>query len=481
MKIPFGPFEPDKSEFNPAVSGDVTNVLPVANGWGPMPALIEVSDALPSACMGAALVRTSAGSYKILAGTASGLYELNNADYSWTDITGTSGPYNATDRWTFTRYGNKVMIHQINDPIQQYDIDAGGDVTDLGGNPPNARYSWVAGDFLVLGNLSGTGGERQVQWSGVNDAEHWTIGSKGADYQELPEGGDILGGFGDQGGFFVMQREGMQYFPFALNTKFVFGRTVVNPTKGAISARSLVNIGNGRFFYLSEDGFFSDMDRKPIGAERVDSWFLNQLDATSIADVQGASDPFQKMVWWSFMTSDQGRLMLGYDWQLDRWCTSDLVVGDLIPLTTLGMTWDGLDSFFADIADAIAPFDSRFTVGGRPTLATFNSDNKLCYFAGANLTATLTTNFVELIPGSRSFVGGVRVTTDAPSLTITDTMLDYHGGTETVSSSSSINRAGLVPMRCDARLHKFTLNIPEETVWSIISDIDVPAIPSGQQ
>jgi hypothetical protein len=481
LKIPFGPFEPDKSQFDPSASPDVVNALPVVSGWGPMPGLMTLSEALPAACLGACFVRTSTGTLKTIAATATGIYELNNTDYSWTDITGTSGPYNADERWSFTRFGDLLIIHQINDPIQVYDINSGGDVTDLGGTPPNAKYSWVAGDFLVLGNLTGTAGERTVRWSGYNDPEAWVLGEKGADFQELPEGGEIVAGFGDRGGFYVIQREGMQYFPFALETGYTFARTVLNPNQGSVSARSVVNIGSGQFFYLSEDGFFSGANRRPIGAERVDKWFMSQLDAAYIQDVQGSADPYEKMVWWSYKSQSGARKMLGYDWQLDRWCRSDLSIGDVIPLVTLGVTWDALDDLYDSIEDAAASFDSRLFLGGRPTLATFDDQNRLSFFAGVNLEAVFKTGYAQMDSLSRAFVNGCRVTTDANSLTVLDTVKDYHGATATDSATSSMNRAGLVPTRVDGRLHRFTVTVPEGADWSILSDIDVNAQPSGQQ
>lgn len=481
MRVPFGPFEPDKSLFNGSASGNIVNAVPVAGGWGPLKGLDAISASLGALCMGAIWVVTSTGTTRIIAATASQIFELNNTDYTWIDITGSSGPYSATERWTFTRFGDMLLIHQMNNPIQKYDINVGGSVSDLGGNPPQAKYSWVAGDFVVLGNLSDVAGERKVRWCGYNDAESWTIGIKGADYQELPEGGEVFAGFGDRGGFYVIQRQGMQYFPFSLDSGFTFTRTVINPTQGTVAPRSVVSIGGGRFFFLSEDGFFADAERKPIGAERVDRWFYQQVDPGSISDVQGAVDPYDKMVWWSYQASNGTKYRLGYDWQLDRWCRSDLPIGDLIPLVTIGVTWDGLDELYANIDLATVTFDSSSLLGGRPTLATFNSNNELCFFRGGNLLATFETSFVQPDDLARSFVNGARVTTDARNFTVTDTVIGYHGDTPVTSATAVPNRAGLVPFRSDGRLHKQTLAITAGESWTIVSDIDVSAVPSGQQ
>ncbi|ANK73733.1 hypothetical protein FA04_14555 [Ensifer adhaerens] len=483
MNIPFPPFEPDKSPFDIASSDNVVNALPVADGWGPMPGLTEITQALSDECRGAVYVRTAAGNYIIIAGTETGLYQLDTTDFSWTDISGPSAPYAVPlqDSWTFTRFGDKLVAHNLTDAIQVFDIEAGGTFADLAGSPPRAKYSWVSGDFLVLGYLEGAAGEKTIRWSGINDIEHWVIGKKGSDVQELPEGDEIMGGFGEQGGFTVIQRNAMQFFPFAPSSGFTFTRQVLNPKQGTLAPRSIVSMGPGLFFYLSEDGFFGGVDRKPIGAERVDRWFLDQIDQTYLADVQGVADPFEKIVWWKYRVANGDYYRLGYDWQLDRWCTTDLQVGEMVALATPAITWDGLDAFYANIDAAIEPFDSRLFSGGRPTFATFTSDNKLAYFTGPNLEATIDTAVVEIDGMARAFVNGARVITDATGFTLADGAYGYHGDSVTWSTANAANRAGLVPFRSDGRLHKFRLVISDGTTWSIASAVNANAQPSGEQ
>lgn len=484
MNIPFPPFEPDKSPYDVASSNNVVNALPVANGWGPMAGLTTISAALGSECLGATYVRTAAGNYEVIAGTRTALYRLNTTDYTWTNISGPAAPYGVplNDYWTMTRYGDQLVIHNLTDAIQVYDVGSGGVCATLAGSPPKAKYSWVAGDFLVLGYLEGTDGEKTVRWSGLNDIEHWTIGKNGADLQVLPEGDEVMGGFGEQGGFTVIQRAGMQYFPFAPSSGFTFTRTVLNPKQGTLAPRSIVSIGPGRFFYLSEDGFFGGVERQPIGAERVDRWFLDQVDQTYLADVQGVADPFEKIVWWKYRTPGGSYNRLGYDWQLDRWCTTDLQVGEMVALATPGITWDGLDLLYATIDAVDEPYDSRVFTGGRPTFATFTTDNKLAYFTGSNLAATIDTAEVEMDDMLRSFVSSARVITDATGFTLQDGVQAFHGDTITWSTANSAHsRTGLVPFRSDGRLHKFRLAIPEATVWSIASSANVNAQPSGEQ
>lgn len=484
MRILLPPFEPDKSLFDASVSSSVINALPAAKGWKPMPSANEISQALPAACLGATYVRTASGTYRIIACTQTRIYELNTTDYTWTDISGTGAPFTGPsqgDAWTMTRFGGFLVIHNLNDAIRVYDIEAGGNTTVLGGSPPNAKYSWVSGDFLVLGYTSETNGQKMVRWSELNNISSWRLGKNGADYQELPEGDEIMGGFAAQGGFIVVQRSAMQFFPFAPASGYTFTRTVLNPRYGAIAPRSIVSLGDGRFFYLSEDGFFSGADRQAIGAERVDAYLLQQMDTTYLQDVQGTADPYEKMVWWRYRLPSGEFRLLGYDWQLDRWCTSDLAVGEMVALATPALTWDGLSTLYATIDDVTEAFDSRLFTGGRPTFATFTSNNKLAYFTGSSLEAVFETAQVEPSPTARAFCKGSRLITNATTFTVEHGTAPHHGAAITYATASSPNRAYYCPHRGDGRLHKFRATIPAGTSWSEASALEVDFKTTGLQ
>lgn len=483
MRIALPAFAPDRSLFDTSVSQYVINALPAAKGWKPFPGLVEITQSLGSECKGAAYVRTAAGVYNIIACTQTAIFLLNTTDYSWTDISGTSGPYTGPsdqEAWTLTRFGDQLVIHNYNDPTQVYDIEAGGVVIDLAG-APQAKYSWVSGDFLVMGHLNEANGQKRIKWCEVNNIASWRVKKNGCDYQELPEGDEVMGGFGSQGGFTVIQRNAMQYFPFAPSSGFTFTRTVINNTHGAIAPRSIVSVGPEQFFYLSEDGFFSGAARQPIGAERVDQWLLDNIDQTYLQDVQGAADPFEKIVWWRFRTPTNTYRLLGYDWQLDQWCTSDLEVNEMVALTTPGITWDGLDTLYATIDDVDVPFDSRVFTGGRPTFATFTSGFKLAWFTGSNLEAVIETGQVEPDVRRRVYCNGCRVHTDATTVAVEHGTAAYHGAAISYGASSTINRAGFIPLRGDGRLHKFRVTIPAGASWTVASSLEADFKITGAQ
>lgn len=480
--IPFPPFEPDRSPYQ-MISGDnLKNCLPVADGWGPMPDLVTISLALPSACKGAVYVRDASGDFTTIAGTATRLYKLNTATYAWDDISGPSAPYAVplNDTWTFTRFGNRLIAHHLGNVVQVYDINAPATFTNLAGSPPVAKYSWVAGEFLVFGYLDAE--PNYIQWSGVNDITFWTIGQRGADKQQLPTGEEVVGGIGDQMGAIVAQRGAMRYMRFAPETGYTFTISTANDKRGVVAPKSLVSIGPGQFVYLSEDGFFSGAEGTPIGAERVDSWFISQIDIDYLQDVVGVADPYQKIVWWQFQTPTGSKLALGWDWQLNRWCYTDQAFEIMVAMVTPALTWDGMDALYASFDVANIPFDARLLAGGRPTFAAFTTDHKLAYFSGENKAAVMETAEIELNEGMRTFVNGARVKSDATAFTVEVGQSDYHGGLMTYKAAATPStRTKKVSLRCSGRLHRFRLNLAAGAMWSVVEGITPSGVIEGEQ
>ena len=456
------------------------NVIPARDGWRPMPGLAEITSALGEACLGAVSVRKNDGTYIMIAGTETGIYRLDTSDYTWDDISGASAPFSvpAGDRWTFTSYGTKLIAHSLGDDPQVYDVEAGGTFGPLGGTPPRAKYSVVAGEFLVFLHLDGE--PDTVQWSGLGDIEEWVPGEKGSDKQRLPSGGDVVGGIGDERGALVIQRTAMRYMQFAPSSGYTFTIAPANEERGAISPLSIVQIGPGDFLYLSEDGFYRGIAGQPIGGDKVDRWFFANADRETIQDVRGVADPFEKIVWWSFFDVGGRAYLLGYHWQLDRWCYADNNVEELIAMATPAIAIDGADELYASIDEASEPFDSRLFMGGALTFAAFTRDHKLAYFTGANQAVKAYTGEMRLNEAGRFMLNGARIVTDAPTATLTVGASDYHGGSMTWRGPVAMSsRTKFVGVRSDGRLHRFQIDIPAGVEWSILSGLDLQGAATG--
>lgn len=470
--IPFSPFEPDKARYNQGASSSILNVLPSADGYKPSPSLVTVSAALPDVCRGSVYVRDQNGAFTVIAGTTSGLYRLDTSTnpYAWTDISKVGGYALPTDeRWSFAIFGNYLIAANTGTTLQYFDFTKTDDFADITGAPAS-KFVHTVGSFLVASHLSTD--NTAMHWSGLENIFQWTLLEENSDTQSFPDGGEIQGIVVQGLGATVLQRNKMRSMAFSPNSVGAFQFSELNGSKGVIAPYSIAEIGNGQFIYISNDGFFAGVERSPIGAERVDDWFFDQVDSSYLLDVQSVVDPLEKIVWFSYRTIQGDYKLLGYDWQLDKWVPSDLVISEACALVTSGMTWDGLSTVYASIDDVSVPFNSHLFKGGVPTFAAFNSNNEMAYFAGSAQQATFETNELHFSPDKRTFVSGGRALTDAKNFTLSIGAVEVLGDIISYDKTATPSaRSGKLSFRSAGRAHKIKVVIPAGEIWSSMTGV----------
>ena len=160
------------------------------------------------------------------------------------------------------------------------------------------------------------------------------------------------------------------------------------------------------------------------------------------------------------------KFLIGYNWQLDRWCSSDAMVSEMCVMVTPGISIDGLADLYASIDAVTEPFDSGTFSGGLPYFSAFDTSNRLGFFTGEARAVTLDTADLELNPGYRTLVDPVRVYGDATEYTLRAITSNIHGAARVVGDAKSPNaRSGLCHMRSDARLHAIRMEIPAGASW----------------
>src|SRR5690242_7366714 len=205
MMVPWAEWRPDMPDLG-QWAREALNVIAAEESYRPFPSLDVATNALAARAQGAAWFRCPDGTQKTFAGDASKLYLLG-ASQTFNDVSQVSTTYNTSNDafWRFEQFGSIAIATNGTDNIQKFDLGSlTGNWTDLGGSPPTAKYIGVVKDFVVLGNLSSD--PQKIQWSGIDDAEEWASGSGGtditvqADFQVLPDGGQIAGLIGGEFG-----------------------------------------------------------------------------------------------------------------------------------------------------------------------------------------------------------------------------------------------------------------------------------------
>jgi len=492
--VPFAAFEPDKSEFSPNSSRSILNVHPAPDGWKPFPAHVAFSDVLPNSAgeaiaqypIGAFLAQNDIDTFVLYVagndGSAEGGFYSLDADGGWTNRSlGGGTPYTSTvgQVWEFAQFGEKVIAVNPNENPQVADVSGGAAAFANLTTTFKAEHIGVVGDFVVMGHL-GSNKERFLKWSGVNDHTYWTNGQRGADEQEMPDGGHIQGIIPQQKNAYIIQETKIRRMIFDPNSNFTFRFEVVNPTRGSVSPRGWANIGQDDFVYLSRDGFYRGVDARPIGAERVDTWFYDNVYQSSNAlkyRVVARADPGEKIVWWSFPTSSTASKLLGYDWQLDRWCHSDADIRELVQATTGGYNVDSGASVAALGTVDTLPYgpDAQFWKGGtRATFAGFDSANKLGFFDGTAQAATIETERKMLNYPGRAQLSRASVLVDNNNFTVAVSATARPGDGESYGSDLSPEASspwvGFTGE--DGRYHQFKVKIPAGEQWELATGMD---------
>lgn len=91
--LQWGAWSPDCTDYEGTSVHNILNVIPRGDGYGPFPSFSSYTTALPGTCRGAFYALKSDGTVITFAGTIDRLYQLNNTDFSWKNV---SLPANVT-------------------------------------------------------------------------------------------------------------------------------------------------------------------------------------------------------------------------------------------------------------------------------------------------------------------------------------------------------------------------------------------------
>src|SRR6266436_4300816 len=353
--LPFGEYRPDIVDYDGISSQLITNVVPRGDGYGPHPDLSAFTKTLPAACRGAFSAQKADGSIVTFAGTATKLYQLNNTDFSWVDVSRSGGTYtalNVTSNWHFVQFGNLVFATQANDLLQVFNIQTPStNFSNNSGSPPQAAYVIVVGQFLVLLGLLSL--PFREQWSGIGDTTNWTAGVGQSDFQDFADGGILTGGAGGEYGV-IFQTKTIRQMTYAPGSSYIFQFTRICEDQGLIVPDALVRAASKIIFY-SAQGFQLLVPGAlpiPIGKEKIDRSFAVDWDSSQPQLFVGSNDPNSTRAYFSYKSVNGPSLLadtlLIYDYVLERWVPVHGMNGNngieyLLTATKSGITLEALD------------------------------------------------------------------------------------------------------------------------------------------
>jgi hypothetical protein len=490
--IPFAEWLPDLRQLANPGSTVATNCIPSLTGYRPFPSLSTVSDALTNRCQGAITAQNTDATFHTYAGDDAKLYALSSDTFS--DKSKVGGySIASTDLWGFAVFNGKVIAVNIADPIQTITIAAVGLFADQATSTltPQAKHIWVTERFPVIGHTSegGTTYPYRVRWPNIADEADWDEDAANqSDFQDLdPNHGPVTGGQGMGRDAVVFQERGVSLMRYE-GGQTIFRFDLVDKNRGAIAPRGHVAYG-GQVFYLADDGFyrFTGAASEPIGREKVDAFFFDDVDLNEINRITAAISPRRSLVCWSYQSGAGGSdpdKILCYNWAIQRWSLIEQAHQLVFQDWSKGFTLEDLNTVSGGdgtLEGLPASLDSPLWAGGSQLFSSFDTTNKLAAFDGTPLGATFETAEVQHTPGQISRVQEVRPQVDGDGATVTVQVgqRDTQQSMETFGVACSPNSLGVADVDVAARYHRYRVNTTGDFKQAI--GIDHDAIPWGRQ
>ena len=489
--IQFGEFLPDQPAMASTGSTVAKNVIPAARGYRCFKDLAALSGAATAKILGMFAGKDDAGNAALYVGDSGKLYRFNAPDSSLTDKSKVGGySTSADDRWRFAQFGETLLATNYDDVIQTATVAGGPVFADLAGTPPKAKYIAIVKDQVMVAHVNDAiDGVKpyRVWWSGINSATSWTSGTNLSDYQDVVDAGDCNGLVGGEYGIALFDHAIVRF-------NFVGSPTIYNidrltNERGCAVPGSVASIGSDMIFFLSDDGFWmlKGSSLVPIGAEKINRFFLDRFKIADKENVVSAVDPTNQNVIWAYPSTNsatgENDEILVYNYNLNRWSYIETSCTALAQLFTAGYTLEQLDNISSSIDALPASLDSGLYKGGTFFFAGAK-DKKVHSFTGDCLDATIETGEFSISPGRRSLVNNIIPYTtsgsgQSPTISVAVGSRHRQVDQPTFTAASSINADGYCPVRSLGAFHRVRMSITGD--WQLAQGVDVDAKNAGMR
>jgi hypothetical protein len=469
QRVQLGEWMPDQSGITGALT-DAKNVVSQAVGYGPFPTAVAFSGSATEDLVSLYAAKNpdtttqlfTAGTTKIY--TVSGVGALTQVKSGMT--TG------ITDKVRFTQFGKAVISTNNAEKLQAWTLGTSTAFADLSATAPIAKYITVIRDFVVVANTYESSEQKQyrVRWSAINDETDWTENvNTQSDYQDIPDGGQIVGIRGGEFGLVFLERaiSRMTY----VGTPFIFQFDNISRNKGCMVAGSIAQY-QGITFFLSDDGFYMCDGQQvvPIGSEKVDRFFIDDASEADYGSMSAAVDPIRKLVIWNYVAIDGNRKLMIYNFATKKWTYADAGTDYISEASSAAVTLEQLDSINSSIDALTTTLDSRLYVGGKYFLGgTLGA--KVYTYTGTGATGQIATGDIDL--GGQSVVTLARPQVDSGSATIAVASRQLLSQDVTFGTAVAADSENRVSLRSSGRYHRLQLTPTGNWTNAVAIDVDV--------
>ena len=466
---PFIGFAPDLEAQTPGVLTDCSHLIPYRNGMeaardGSTPTDVP---ALAAECQGAAVVTALDGTRRVIAGTATNLYELVGG--AWSDESRTvGGAYTGgvETRWSIAQFGDSTVASNRADAMQR-STGTTVNFADISG-APKAEIVFTVGAFVMALNVN-DGTEKPDGWHccAAYDETDWTpsVTTQATKGRLVASPGEFTAGM-RLGEYAVAYKTDSLYLGQYVGSPAVWDWILVpGGGAGCVGKEAICDV-DGAHFFVGQDNFwlFDGTRPVPVGDSQIRQWFFDNSDPQSLYKTKCCYDRQKNRVWIFYPSAGSSTCNSAIVYHLvsKQWGRSNRSIEACLNYVSSGTTYDTLSSVAAtyDELSAIA-YDSQFWLAGGRVMSVFNTSHQMQSYTGNPLASSLTTGdmgddeVVSLFKQLRlRYAAGYGPTT----ATCTPYSKMSSGDSYTTGTTSSTND-GKFDVLKSARWHKATVSM----------------------
>ncbi len=222
----------------------------------------------------------------------------------------------------------------------------------------------------------------------------------------------------------------------------------------------------------TSEGFtLEDLDAVALDSAADTTISVNEAGGQTVISVTSTS---------GFSVDDYVRITLNdatiHQSRIDAIGVGEITIEDALPSAA-----DAGNRFVRTALDVLTPHpDSAQWKGGSPRFGAFDTANKLAYFDGANLAATLETGESEIFAGRYAKVTKVRPLIDGGTITAAVGSRDRLVDAPVFDPANAMDAIGEVGALNEGRYHRFRCKIAAGGEWSHAQGVQVTeAVPMG--
>ncbi len=393
-----GGFSPDSSPVDEGILTDCANLLPTLKGMkAAYQPVATTLPALATAVQGAVVARKVDNSTRLIAGTATALYEGAGSSYTTvTRVTGGAYTGGAESRWRFAQVGNVTIATNRADVMQ---TSSAGAFVNLSASAIKAACIDTVGEFVMAGDTSdATYGDApdRVWWSAFADHTNWTPAiSTQCGTLRLTDSPGRIRAVKTLGDNVVVYKDRAMYVATYNGPPTLWGFELLPGDIGTPAQETVVNIGPAHIFMGYEDFYLFDGSRPVSIGNPIREWFFADLNKSYAHLSTSLHDRINSRIWFyypSIRSSTAIDSAVVYNYKSDKWGRDNRAIQATVEYIAAAATFDSLASVYPTLDGLPAiPFDSPFWAPSAQSPAVYDTTNTLKTLTGAATTSSFTT------------------------------------------------------------------------------------------